>query len=91
MTEMNKTDILLLRYAAGSLNRGGSLAVLILMIIHEDTRRKVEGFEAIGGQLIQEESPADVSPACLEIVLKRIETPVPPTLLERFLILISKS
>ena len=86
MTKLSRTDILLLRYAAGSLRAHQSLMVTVLLVVNQDARRKVEEFEALGGRLIQEETPVSMSADCLEIVFKRIDSPPPPqTPMERFL------
>ena len=91
MTSLSRTDILLLRYAAGCLDTGGCIVVITLLAFNEDARRKVEAFEALGGQIIQEEIPASVSAECLEIVLRRIEAPPRlQTPLECFLELFSR-
>jgi putative transcriptional regulator len=91
MTPLGKTDILLLRYAAGTLGTGASLVVVTILVFNGDARRKVAAFEAVGGHLIQEQPPASVSPECLEIVLQKIEiAPRTESPLERFLDLFSR-
>ncbi|MCE9508538.1 MAG: hypothetical protein K8R48_09555 [Alphaproteobacteria bacterium] len=78
MTKLSRIDILLLKYAAGSLGDAPSVVVVVLLSLSPAARRKVEEFEALGGQLIQEEFPAPLSVDSLEIVLTRINAPPPP-------------
>lgn len=78
MTPLTKTEILLLRYAAGSLNAAQSVTVIVLLVFSKDMRLKVAEFEALGGQLLQEEMPAFLSADCLEIVLQKIDSPPQP-------------
>lgn len=84
MMKLSRIDILLLKYAAGSLGEAPSVVVVVLLHLSPAARHRVEEFEAIGGQLIQEESPAPMAADSLEIVLRRIGLqPRPETPLER--------
>jgi putative transcriptional regulator len=92
MTKLSRIDILLLKYAAGSLGGTRFVAVVVLLSLSSSARRRVEEFEALGGQLIQEESPAPLSVDSLKIVLGRIDAPPPPeTSLSRLLRLFLRS
>ena len=71
--KLSRIDILLLRYAAGSLRRPLHVVVLVILVFRRDARDKVREFEALGGRLIHEEKPTPVSPETLETVLKKIE------------------
>lgn len=73
MTTFSKTEILLLKYAAGTLNAQQSVTVVILLICSPDMRRKVAEFEALGGKILHEEPPTPLSATCLETVLQRID------------------
>ena len=52
MMKLSRTDILLLRYAAGTLGTPQCCMVNILLVINQDARRRVAEFEALGGRLI---------------------------------------
>lgn len=91
MTKMTRTDILLLRYAAGTLRHPTAMIVVILLIINAENRRKVAEFETWGGRILQDEPPAPLSSCCLENVLRNIDAEPPlPGRLRRFLYLLLK-
>jgi putative transcriptional regulator len=92
MTKLSRIDILLLKYAAGSLGGTSSVVVVLLLSLSPAARHRVKEFEALGGQLIHEESPAPLSVDSLEIVLSRIDAPTKPeTSLSRLLRLFLRS
>lgn len=75
MTKMTTIDILLLRYATGSLGTPKTVIVVVLLVFNADARRKVAEYETLGGQMLQEETPTPLSDCCLETVLKTIDAP----------------
>ena len=77
MTTLSRMDILLLRYAAGSLDASETMLVVVVLVFNHDARRKVAEYEALGGQILQDEAPAPISVDCLEVIMKRIEAEPP--------------
>lgn len=71
--KMSKTDIMLLAYATGSLGRYKHLIVIIILIFNPRARKRVAFFEEIGGDLISQSEPVEVSSESLEIILRKIE------------------
>ncbi len=66
------TDSLLMAYASGNLSEGFSLVVATHISLCDECRARMEGFEAVGGALIEHESVA-VDPGSLEATLALIE------------------
>jgi putative transcriptional regulator len=85
MTRDEFLDGLLLAYAAGNLGTHESLVVATLLALNENARQKVARYEALGGRVLEEESPVVMQGACLDRLMQRIETsasahcpPAPP-------------
>lgn len=64
---------LLLRHAAGQLDAGFSLLIETHLALSEESRHLHAQFEALGGVLLDEITPADVDPAALIRALQAIE------------------
>lgn len=79
MTSVNQTsDELLLRYAAGQLRPAPALVVASHLAMSASSRRIVNGFEAVGGALLDDEPLADLSENLFARTIAAIETPVRP-------------
>ncbi len=76
MIELLPIEILLLEYAAGSLNSAEALIVATHMALNPAARKKVSTYEAIGGEIIHEAAPAPLCAHCLDSVLEKIEQPL---------------
>lgn len=68
-------DMLLMHYAAGSLEAAESLIAAAHLALSPEGRRKVARYEAVGGCLITTMPEARVSDECLEAVLGFIDRP----------------
>ncbi len=76
------TDSLLMAYASGNLSEGFGLVVATHVSLCDECRARMEGFEAVGGALMDDEAVA-VEPSSLEATLALIErglgASAPPT------------
>lgn len=68
----------LFSYAAGSLSQGMALVVACHLSMCPECRNKVEAQEAVGGSLLEDLQPADVSDASLDAMLAMLDQPVEP-------------
>lgn len=76
-TSKKLADEWLLSYAAGSLTEGHSVMVASHLAYHEDLQQSVADAEAIGGALLDDLDPVDVSGDMLDRILDKInENPV---------------
>ncbi|MEP9351988.1 ChrR family anti-sigma-E factor [Xanthobacter sp. KR7-65] len=71
-------DETLLRYAAGTLPSGPRLVVQVHLSGCPACRSAVAGFEAVGGALLEAETPAATAPDALSRALSRLDTPALP-------------
>ncbi len=67
------TDEMLVAYAAGSLPEAFSLVVAAHVSLCDECRARLEGFEAVGGSVLDETEEVAVSSGSLEATLKLIE------------------
>ena len=74
MTEMTAPDELLLAYASGGLDEAMSLVVATHLTLSPESRARVADYEALGGALIEEIEPAEVSGGALDAVLARLDS-----------------
>lgn len=68
-------DMLLMHYAAGSLEAAESLVTAVHLALSPEARRKVAQYEAVGGCLISTMPETKVSDKCLESILGFIDQP----------------
>lgn len=77
------TDSLLMAYASGNLSEGFSLVVATHISLCDECRARLEGFEAVGGALIDADESVAVDPGSLDATLALIErglgASAPPT------------
>lgn len=66
-------DTLLIDYAGGGLPEGAALAVATHLALCPCCRLTVTEMEAIGGALLDEIEPEELSPGCLEAVMARLD------------------
>jgi putative transcriptional regulator len=71
------SDATLMRYAAGTLSDGAALVVAAHLAFSHESRCRVDQFEVIGGQVLDEMPPADMMESALSRILARIEVPPP--------------
>lgn len=75
---MNQTqtsfDTMLMSYAAGSLGPYEAMIMAAHAAMRPAVRRRVTALEALCGQLVDAETPAAVSDACLNAIMARIDT-----------------
>ncbi|WP_193172013.1 ChrR family anti-sigma-E factor [Nisaea nitritireducens] len=69
---------LLLDYASGALPEPVSVLVATMLALRPDLRQRVSEMEAVGGYLLEEIEPADLSNDAFDAVLARIEAPGMP-------------
>lgn len=69
---------ILLAYAAGALSEGVALAIACHASICRECRREIDRLDAVGGEIINEVTPAAVSDYALDRVLARLDEAVPP-------------
>jgi putative transcriptional regulator len=69
------SDDLLLRHAAGRLSAGPALVVATHLAVCPICRNATRIGEAVGGVLLAEEAPADMSPDALDRALARLDMP----------------
>ncbi len=69
---------LLLDYASGALPEPVSVLVATMLALRPDLRETVSEMEAVGGYLLEEIDPADLSDGAFDAVLAQIEAPVMP-------------
>ncbi len=65
---------MLLAYAAGTLSPPETLVIAAHLALNPESRKKVAGYETLGGQLIETEEPSDICTSCLESVLQKIDS-----------------
>lgn len=70
-------DEWLLSYAAGALGEAHALVVASHVESHEELRRKVADAEAIGGALIEDIKPAEISVSMFDDLLSQLDGSVP--------------
>lgn len=73
MTENTAPDELLLAYASGGLDEGMSLVVATHLTLSPESRARVSDYEALGGALIEEIEPVEVSGGALDEVMARLD------------------
>lgn len=66
-------DMLLMHYAAGSLEPAESLLAAAHVHLNPEARRKVAAYEAVGGRLMDDMPETKVSEGCLDKVLRMID------------------
>ena len=75
----NINDELLMGYAAGTLPEAFDLVIASHLSLSDDSRARLHGFEAIGGSMIEEEKPVEMSSGALSAVMERLDdAPVKP-------------
>ena len=67
------TDSLLMAYASGNLSEGFSLVVATHISLCDECRARMQGFEAVGGALIDDEETAPMQAGSLDATLALIE------------------
>ena len=67
------TDNLLMAYASGNLSEGFSLVVATHISLCDECRARLEGFEAVGGALIDTNESVSVDPGSFDATLALIE------------------
>jgi putative transcriptional regulator len=72
MIEITTVEMLLMNYAAGSLNAAESMVMAAHIALNPDARRKFQEYEAMGGRLIETALPVQVTSGCLDSVMQRI-------------------
>ena len=72
-------DEILVEYASGSTSPGVSLLVASHLTHAPESRAKVQAFERMGGVLLREEAPAELSPGALDDVLGRLDVEPTPS------------
>lgn len=72
MIDLRRMDDLFLGYATGNLCTAESLCIATLLAMNVEARHAVARLEALGGRVIEEETPVDMQDGCLEEVLKKI-------------------
>jgi putative transcriptional regulator len=75
MPSFHPSQTLLIDYAAGSLNEAAALLVATHVTLCAECRVEVEGFEAVGGALIETIEPATLAADDIDAVLKRLDEP----------------
>lgn len=73
MTALPLLDMLLMRYAAGNLNKAEQLVIAAHISLNIESRQKVAHYEALGGKIMQDAPPADIHADCLDAILRRID------------------
>lgn len=67
---------LMMGYAAGTLPEAFELVVASHIALNEDSRAGVHAHEAIGGALLEEQTPAELSEGALEATLALLDKPI---------------
>ena len=75
MIDMTVLDMMLMHYAAGALSPPESFVVAMHLALKPEARKKVSGYEALGGHMMEKEEPAPLKSDCLSTVLARIDCP----------------
>ena len=70
-------DEVLLEYAAGTLAEAPSLMVATHLALCPESRSRVGGMEAVGGAMLEEIVPSDLSADILDSLLARLDEPGP--------------
>ena len=70
---MTPLDQLLMNYAAGRLGDPEQLLVNAARALNPDVRSRVAQFEAMGAQLMCDQSPAEVNADCLSLIMAKID------------------
>lgn len=73
MIDLLPLELMLLEYAAGTLNPYESLLIAAHMALRPDSRRKVAAFEAECGRMIAETEPVPLQSGCLDSVMSKID------------------
>lgn len=73
MTEKIETDELLLSYATGGLDEAMSLVIASHLTLSPESRARVAEYEALGGAMIEDIEPVEVSQGALDSVLAQLD------------------
>lgn len=79
MAQHNLPDEILMAYSAGVLHEAFSLAVASHVSLSDDSRARLDSFDAIGGSVLDQAPVADVSDDCLAATLAMIGGAAPVT------------
>ena len=74
MIEFSALDMLLMNYAAGTLNPAEQLIVAAHVALNVEGRRRLARFEALGGRMMEKEPPAKMKDGCLDGVMQKIKS-----------------
>lgn len=73
------SDELLVAYGAGSLDEAAALLVATHLALCPACRTEIGRIEALGGAILEDLAPADLSVDALAAVLARLDSPAPPS------------
>lgn len=74
MIDIILVEMMLLQYAAGGLTPAEAVMVASHAAMNPKARRKIEAYEAIGGQLLCDGQTRAVTPDCLDKIMARIDS-----------------
>lgn len=73
MIDPSLIEMMLMQYAAGGLSPAEALMVASHAALNPKARKKIEAYEAVGGQLLCESQTRPVTPDCLDKIMARID------------------